>query len=366
MEQKRVMLIVTRKCNLNCVYCYEHHKGPEVMTFETARQILDEWLATAQPSIPYVIEVFGGEAFANFPLLKQIDEYINVQYSHLHILYETTTNGTLIHGDVQNWLRERKDRFLLSISLDGTREIHNLNRNYLNGQGSFEDIDIPFFIETWPGCTAKMTVSSKTLPYLAEGVQYLEKIGFRCDTTFSVGVNWDADINTPVLVRELEKLVNYYIVHPQKRLCTMLDIDLRLIFASADHDYRFCGAGVDMLCFDTNGDAYPCQGFSPISMGESSRIFQNFDENKFRLSKENPCRSCRWLQMCPNCYAANLQSMGDIQKVDPNLCKMYKLCILASAKIQFARILRNENLSHNDQLVLKAVSIIQDVFSHEA
>ena len=81
-----------------------------------------------------------------------------------------------------------------------------------------------------------MTISEDTLPGLAEGVKYLESMGFRCDATLSVGVDWDRDKYMPVLARELNKLVDYYTEHPEKKLCTMLDLDFRLVFAPIDKD----------------------------------------------------------------------------------------------------------------------------------
>ena len=360
LNQPRIMLLVTESCNLRCRYCYEHQKNAKKMSFETAKSILDNALRNASPEAPVVIEVFGGEAFANFPLIREIDDYLQQNYSHLNIKYETTTNGTLVHGEVKDWLYQRRDKFFIALSLDGTRKMHDLNRRTVNDTGSFDSIDIDFFARTWPGCPAKMTISEQTLSHLAEGVAYLDSLGFRCDATLSIGVDWDQEKNLPILIEELNKLVDYYTGHPDLPLCTMLNQDLRLIFTPIDEDYRFCGAGLDLTCFDTEGGAYPCQGFAPVSIGEEARQYRDFDEKKFRFTQENLCRTCPWVRLCPNCYAANLQSTGDIQKVDPNLCQFYKMCILASAKIQCCRILKKENLTRDDQLILKAISRIQD------
>lgn len=359
LNQERIMLLVTENCNLNCVYCYEHQKNNKVMSFSMAKDILDKQLSKCDPKAPVVIEVFGGEAFANFKLIKEIEEYVSSQYSHLHVMYETTTNGTLVHGEVQEWLLEHKDQFFIALSLDGTKEMHDVNRIYKNGIGSYDNIDIEFFAKTWPGCPAKMTVSKNTLSHLAEGVKYLDGLGFKCDATLSIGVDWDASKYVPVLIEELNKLVDYYVENDSIPLCTMLNMDLRLIFTPADDDYRFCGAGLDMTCFDTAGNAYPCQGFAPVSIGDGAEEYCNFDEKKFRFTDDNPCKNCPWVRLCPNCYAANLQSTGNIQQIDPNLCELYKLCILASAKIQCNRILKKSDLSRDDQLTLKAISIIQ-------
>lgn len=365
MTPERIMLLVTENCNLNCVYCYEHKKNKRKMSFDTAKAILDEYLPTLKDKKTVIIEVFGGEAFANFPLIRKLDEYIKEHYSDMNIIYETTTNGTLVHGKIQEWLFRNKDRFAISLSLDGTKEMHDQNRVFVDGRGTFDDIDIEFFRKTWPGCPAKMTISQKTLPHLSDGIKYIDSLGFKCDTTMSVGVDWDANKNIPILVNELNKLVEYYTENPERQLCTLLNMDLRLVLTPIDKKYRFCGAGIDMVCFDAQGNCYPCQGFAPVSIGEQSAEYQNFDADKFLFHEDNPCRECMFVRLCSNCYAANFQSTGDIQKVDPNLCQLYKLCVMASAKIQAKRILTKKDRTHDDQLILKAVSMIQRYLSEQ-
>ena len=145
LSQKRIMLLVTENCNLKCRYCYERQKNAKKMKFETARFILDNALQKYSPEEPVVIELFGGEAFANFPLIREIDDYLQQQYSHLNIKYETTTNGTLVHGEIKDWLYNRKDKFFIALSLDGTKEMHDFNRRTVNNTGSFDKIDIDFF-----------------------------------------------------------------------------------------------------------------------------------------------------------------------------------------------------------------------------
>lgn len=356
---KRIMLLVTENCNLHCCYCYEHNKSEKNMPLETARTILDAHLKNAKKNVPIVIELFGGEAFENFPLIKEIDAYLVDTYPDLDIRYETTTNGTLIHGEIREWLYERRDKFFIALSLDGTKEMHNMNRRFASGNGSFQSIDIPFFAQTWKNCPAKMTLSEKTLPYLAEGVRFLDSLGFKCDATLSIGVEWNQEKNLPILTEELGKLVTYYTENPNTQLCTMLNQDLRLIFTPIGDDYRFCGAGLDMVCYDTQGHKYPCQGFAPVSISEQSKDYSDFDETRFRFTDTNKCRQCPWVRLCPNCYAANLQSTGDIQRVDENLCNFFQLCIMASAKIQCSRILQKNSFSQDDKLILKAISIIQ-------
>ena len=202
LNQKRIMLLITEGCNLRCRYCYEHQKNGKKMSFKTAKSILDNALQNASPKEPIVIEIFGGEAFINFHLIREIDDYLQQNYMHLNIKYETTTNGTLVHGEIKDWLYQHKDNFFIALSLDGTKEMHDLNRRTVNDSGSFDNLDIDFFARTWPSCPAKMTISEQTLPYLAEGIAYLDSRGFRCDATLSIGVDWDQEKNIPILIED--------------------------------------------------------------------------------------------------------------------------------------------------------------------
>ena len=131
-DQKKIMLLLTEECNLNCVYCYEHFKSKRKMSFDTARSILDNFYSSSKPGDTVLIEVFGGEPFTNFELIKQIDDYVMTMYGDRNTFFETTTNGTLVHGEVQEWLKERKERYMVSLSLDGTETMQNKNRPFLS------------------------------------------------------------------------------------------------------------------------------------------------------------------------------------------------------------------------------------------
>lgn len=363
--RKKAMLLVSEECNLNCVYCYEKYKNPGRMSFETAKKILDDFYSETRSGDTTLIEVFGGEAFTNFALIKQIDDYVMSRYGDRTNLFETTTNGTLVHGKIQNWLRERKDRYDITVSLDGTREMQDANRPFLSGDGTFNSIDLDFFLDTWEDAQAKMTMSEKTLPKLAEGIIYIHELGFICDATLSTGIDWDFEKNRELFTEQLNILVKYYSENPDIKLCTMLNYDLRLVFSKLKKGHRFCGACELTTCYDIRGNKYPCQGFAPVSIGEKSELFRDYDESKLNLMPDNPCVKCQFFFMCANCYSANYVTTGCTHLVDVNLCEAYRLCILASSKIQFNRLLKKNVFSDDDRLVLKAIQVIQHIITTE-
>lgn len=361
-KQKRVMLIITNVCNLQCEYCFEHEKNAKVMSFETAKAAIDESFTDIADYAGGIVEFFGGEPFMNFTLIKQIYDYVKKAYCNYKIIFETTTNGTLVHGEIQDWLYERREEFDIALSLDGPEEIHNMIRPMRSGEGSFSHIDKEFFLRTWPNCIAKMTINERTLPYLADSLKYVESLGYTSKCSLAIGMRWNGTQNEQILARELEKLVDYYLEDDSRRLCLLLNFDLRLLFYPYNPCYRYCGVGgYQMKCYDHLGNKYPCQGFSPISIGDKSVNFQGLDEESFELSDDNPCKTCKFLRICNNCYSANLQASGDMQRQVPEQCLFNRMCMLASSKIRFHRLMNKglDQLTEDDRLILKAIQIIQ-------
>lgn len=359
---KKIMLIVTEDCNLACSYCYEHEKTNKVMDFKTAKTIIDSEFNDSTKYDKGCIEFFGGEAFLNFNLIKQVYNYVVQNYKVKPMVFYNTTNGTLIHGEIQSWLKERSHNFICSLSLDGDKYAHNLNRYYPNGIGSFDDIDIDFFTKTWPDLYIKLTTSQESLPALANSVKYIESLGVNCIATFATGIEWNNKDNNKIIMEQLIELLDYYEINNSQKLCKLFDYNLSAIFEPIDENFRYCGAGVTMKCYDTDGNWYPCQGFAPVSIGESSLLYKQRNFIDFRLSDNNPCKQCKFLKLCTTCFAANYNTTGNLEKQCKEICYFNRCCILASSTIQYHRIVNSSDSKEMDieqQLTLKAIEIIQ-------
>lgn len=369
--RKSIMLMLTEKCNLRCTYCYEDHGRIGSMDFDTAVAILEEELTEAIANGESIcIEFFGGEILLNFELLKQIYEYIEGIYPELDVLYAFTTNGTLFGEKEKVWFSERKDKFVCTLSLDGTPEMHDRTRKTINQTGSWNLIDISFFLKNWPDCIAKMTVDLENLPYLSEGVQYLEKCGFRCKATFASGINWQLQKSRDILVRELEKLAEYYIEHKNQPLCNMLDMNPVDVLYEIDEEYRFCGAGCCKHCYDLSGKWYPCQGLSPLAVGDAGVAFEkeSFEDFHFSMDQPNSCGHCKWLLLCPTCYASNYKETGNIECNSREMCEINKLCMLTSSYIHYMRLeekMESETLTEEEARILAGVLMIQEEIPEE-
>jgi uncharacterized protein len=366
---KEIILITNEFCNLDCRgYCYEHHKTDHKMSISTAAEILDRELKYIAKEESVEIEFIGGESFLVFDLIKEIVEYIDRNYSDLQIYFTCTTNGTLIHGEIQKWLYDNRHRFYAALSLDGTKEMHDMNRPFRgSNKGSFDSIDLDFFINTWDVVSAKMTVSPITLPYFSKGVKFIHEKGFKCDATFATGISWESEDNINILAKQLEELIEFYRENPQYEVCRMLSIDLGSIFTKSQISFRYCGAGKLIHAYDCKGTQYPCQGFAPITLGEESKKYIGCDFSDFKLPEDSACATCKFVYMCSTCYATNNASTGDIGRQSPEMCIFNRMCILASSKIQYYRIMQKcrGNMTQEDQKVLKAIQVIQEEIFNE-
>ena len=131
-------------CNLDCSYCYYLDKadiygGKEpVMTEEMLENVIREYiLANDVPEI--TLNWHGGE-----PLVLGLDFYkkaveFEKKYADGKVILNTLqTNGTLLDRSWTEFFR--KNSFLIGISLDGPKDIHDRYRKDKGGQPTFDKV----------------------------------------------------------------------------------------------------------------------------------------------------------------------------------------------------------------------------------
>ncbi len=357
---KTLMLTVTESCNLCCVYCYEHNKTANAMSFETAKRIIDEEFMADDGFEAIEVQFFGGEPFVEFELMKQVHDYVYSLETKKERICFAITNGTYVHGEIQKWLRKHKDTFCVGLSLDGTKKMHDMNRRKHNGEGSFEDIDIGFYKECWPFQDIKMTVSRQTLPYLAEGIMYIQNLGFNGAGSFAYGIDWDLEKDLPILEKQLDILVDYYIKNPSVSVAKIISMPIQNIEYTLEEGFKWCGAGTQMKCYDVNGNVFPCQFFMGLTIGELSKINENVFQQKDVKLVDDKCASCPLYSICPTCYGVNYAESGNLYERDDAHCEINKRIILANAKIQYHKITAKDQITVDDYYILKAIENINN------
>jgi len=81
---------------------------------------------------------------------------------------------------------------------------------------------------------------------------------------------------------------------------------------------------------------------------------------------DDACKNYKFIRLCPTCNGANKAESGNVSHQSPEMCLFNRLCVLASAKIQFYRLMnKNERyFTYSNRKILKSILIIQnDIFS---
>lgn len=360
-KQKFVTLTLTNSCNLNCSYCYEHSKKSCGMSFDVAKKILLHEL-NCENQYEYInIELFGGEPFIEFELIKQIVDFLRNEKVNKAFRVSITTNGTLVHGEIQQWLIENRDMVSCGLSWDGTPEMQDINRS-----NSSSLVDLDFFAKLYPNRPIKMTISPETISSLADGVIFLHEKGFQVFCNLAYGPNWEDDKYGAILERELMKLIEYYLENPEVPPCSMLyDRISQIVWGQDVKTIRsWCAAGTQTCAYDIDGECYPCQFFMPLSSGEKSKKEKELTfVQEVPIEKlDNKCQNCVIKTACPTCYGYNYSQTGNIYQRDNGICKLTKLIIKARSYFlsklwELKRLKLTEN---EEQSLLRSIVIIQN------
>lgn len=137
--------LLTRKCNMNCTYCFEKDKsGQDADLDKVYGSLLNNDFFSVFPTEKFYM--FGGEPLLNIEFMDKLAQkiqenpklsdktkkkYINSIFSNI------TTNGTLIDKSLDIL---KKYNASLQISLDGPEDINDLCRIDYNGKGHFKQI----------------------------------------------------------------------------------------------------------------------------------------------------------------------------------------------------------------------------------
>ena len=343
-RRKHILLTVTQDCNLDCVYCYQNYKSKRSMPFSVAMAALERHIISSDSHDEVQIEFSGGEPFLRFKLIRQIAESVwSKAWPKPYFLF-ATTNGTLIHGRIKEWLSENKQRFTLALSLDGTREMHNINRS-----SSFDRIDWNFFRTSWPKQSVKMTVSQYTLPKLAEGVKFLHSLGFNIEGNLAHGLDWSDPENISILSEQLDELISYYVDNPTLEPCGLLSMDIRWAAIDTVPIKKWCGTGTDMVAVDVDGKDYPCHLFEPASLGVQAKTTAEMDFTDVSSLRDNRCDGCPLLPICPTCYGINLLKNGNPAIRESALCTLSKVRALACSKMHALKLQSSSQLAIENQ-----------------
>ena len=284
------IFVVTTACNMNCVYCQANNgkKCSDLyMTADIAKKAVD--IALESPTRYLTFEFQGGEPLLNFDIVKYIVEYTEEKNESHVINFNIVTNLTLFTEEMIEFFKEHK--FGISTSLDGPEILHNKNRAFRNGQGTYAKV-----VESLQKLRAAglyvgaiETTTRESLLYPKELARTYAKLGF--ESIFvrpltplgKATVNWEEIGYTP------EEFIKFY----KSVMMELIQINLEGSYIKEDHTAILlnricgdfvnymelrspCGAGIGQLAYYADGNIFTCdEGRMLYEMGDATFCLGN-------------------------------------------------------------------------------------------
>lgn len=368
---RNITFCVTSACQLRCTYCYEHGKGHESMSFETAKKFIDLLLneekgldqyANKQKTPAVILEFIGGEPLLEIDLIDQIVDYWQEQCFLLdhpwgtHFMISICSNGVAYRDPrVQSFLNRYKDIMSFSVTLDGTKEMHDACRVFEGtGQGSYD-----FAIDAcndWMShgnyMGSKITVAPGNVDNVYEAVNHMIELGYadiNCNCVYEEGWTYD---HATTLYYQLKQI-------GQKILDKNISMD-DLYFAMLDENAfhpmdpkdnkNWCGGNGLMIACDWNGNILPCIRYMEMSLNgkqpplilgdvdngilrttECEQCYKRLRSIDRRTQSTDECYNCPIAEGCSWCTAYNYEVNGDPDTRCTYICPMHKARALANA-----------------------------------
>lgn len=331
-----ISIWLTNACNLRCKYCYQDRSDFTSMDENTINKIIEfiNYNNLQKNETSFVINFYGGEPLLKFQLIQLFVEktYNIMKKSSVRFSNLITTNGTLLTENIIDYLK--KNKFRVSLSLDGLPEIHNKNRIMENGKDCFKIVfdKLPYLLKSIPETFARLTYDHESVYSLSAGVEFLAGIGFKnikpvpdfFDTLWS---EKDVDVLQKEVDKSMELVKNY--------------ADTSLLIPDAKDIKIKCGrckGGINQFYISPGGDVYPCSyvvGDENYLLGNISNGYEGL-LNPPHINKNYEfkcCEGCTYFKYCDatRCIYLNYKCTGMEDMPPAILCEyekyLYKVSI---------------------------------------
>lgn len=342
----RIIVANTSRCNLACRYCYnrfeetrESFAGERALTAPQLRKalgVLGELCADARH---LELLFVGGEPLLRFDLVREAarERRRNPLLKDRTVRLFLITNGTLLTDEILDFCSE--ENIHVKISLDGDRALHDTQRVFPGGEGSYDAVvrKLPGYFARYrhPGKAVTATVDSfrtRLLPL----VEHFITLGFRqIELTELYGhggkTREQAEIRNPrecalpcgqgaptelsrrkkemalLNYREIAELLYFRIRSRQYVNIVPFHDPLRALHTRRPNRYP-CRTGLDSIALFADGRFYPCHHFMGDGGFVSGDLRKGVDEGKRRsirrdVAAREQCRGCWCRLLCGGeCY----------------------------------------------------------------
>mgnify|MGYP000855953757 CR=1 FL=1 len=283
---KNLGLIMAEVCNFRCVYCIHFNNletshrvsnTKKIMSFETARRAVDEYfkilskkqLAKSGKKEVAKINFGGGEPLLNWPVIKKVLEYCQVNYGDKFVFdFSINTNASLLTAEIIGMLK--RHNVSVASSLDGLRQGNDKVRLTKSGKGTFGLIVQGFDSlakENYPINGFSFTVNEKNFRFLDKAIidwafkRKMREVRVDIDVVGMVNIPVEDIVARLMMIRQYAKRKNIEVFGFWSRPAENLNKP------TISNHVAFCGAVAgDGICVNPSGEIYTC-GYSTTQIG---------------------------------------------------------------------------------------------------
>ncbi len=265
--------------------------------------------------------------------------------NHVPTTYSIQTNGTLIDG---TWIEYFKTNdFLVGISLDGYRDIHDLNRRNHAGKGTFYQVQkniqalkkhqVKF--NTLCVVTRQIAQHPKKVYrfYKNQGIRYLQFIP--CIESFDRPMGHEPYSLTPELYGEflIKLFCEWYedLIRGAYISIRMFDNIVNILNGRPAESCDMKGVCSKGTVVEADGSVYPCDFYvldewraGNILTDDFEKIIQSDAMNRFvELSKniDPSCRACKYFFVCRGGCRRHKEPVAAGEPLKNHFCTSYKM-----------------------------------------
>lgn len=316
-----MVLEVAQDCNLRCTYCYaeggSYGGQARLLDSETAREAARYLVRESGDLKDLTLVLFGGEPLLNMPAIKAavLEAEKMASAAGKRLLVSLTTNGTLLDADIVSFFRDH--RVVVSVSLDGPPDLHDANRPYASGKGSYSKIlsRVRGLLENHTAAVAaRVTLTPDQWSRCEEVFDHLMTLGFH-----EVGIAPASPISKDLLPDlEQEEVLLQSFAAMARRFSSVAREGRILPFANliellgrlhmGQTKAVACGAGYGYLAVDAAGEFYLCHRLAGEKGFEVGNLETGADPEKIRSCLGHVTAGKD--EMCEKCWARTLCSGG--------------------------------------------------------
>lgn len=309
-----IFIQTTNKCNLKCDYCFIDNTVSRDISIEKFmygyNKILDEF-----DNNLLHISFYGGEPLYDVDLFKSIIANIKAKTIGRKIVFNITTNGTLIDSDAISAIVENK--FNVFISLDGKDIDSNMHRFGQNNQLYETAIHNISKLQSY-GVTVGIKTTISNVEDLFDTYMFFRRDLKVSSIDFSEVIGKYEYLNDEikykkyfeqwikVIQAELDefKLCNEFILRKILYLLAIKKFNIR--------QRNYCGLGENKIAIGLDGDIYPCYrgcDYSSLKIPIEKLSKSTFNAMRTSVNKlPLICRKCKNLDFCNGgCFINKIQ-----------------------------------------------------------